>query len=77
MGSTVFRVEIWSLQRGRAEVNEIADDICDIVTLGDLCLEGPFRVTSKDVTNFESYATESHGYHGVLTITMQIQNLGG
>jgi hypothetical protein len=46
--------------------------------VSSVVLEAPgFAVISQDVDFFEAFAEEEFGYHGVLTIVVNIQNTGG
>jgi hypothetical protein len=72
------QIHIWSQYEGKREVNEIANDITAVLTAWpiDLSDEG-FKVMSQDVDFFEAFPEEAGGYHGVVTFTAKIQNLGG
>lgn len=72
------QLHIWSEYEGKKEVNEIANDVTAALTAWpiDLSADG-FNVMSKDVDFFEAFPEETYGYHGVLTLVAEIQNLGG
>lgn len=73
-----LQVHIWSEYEGKKEVNEIANDVTAVLTSWpiDLSAEG-FNMMSQDVDFFEAFPEEVAGYHGVITFTAKIQNLGG
>lgn len=78
MGDISLRLHIWSRYNGKKEVNEIADDLTSILTSVPLDLQRDgFKAVSQDVTFFEAFEADQHGYHGVLTFNAKIQNLGG
>ena len=72
-----LQLHIWSDYCGKAEVNQIADDITAVLTSWpiDLSVKG-FNVLSQDVYFFEAFQEEENGYHGVVTFVAKIQNLG-
>lgn len=72
------QIHIWSKYEGKTEVNEIANDITAVLTSWPIGLsEEGFNVMSQDVDFFEAFPEEVAGYHGVVTFTAKIQNLGG
>ena len=72
------QIHIWSKYEGKAEVNEIAEDITAILTAIKLDLSAKkFKVIEQDIDMFEAFPEETTGYHGVLTLIAKIQNLGG
>ncbi len=71
-----IQLHIWSNHNGKAEINAVADDIVTVIT--SAAIEAPgFAVISQDVDFFEAFPEEEFGYHGVLTIVVTIQNIGG
>ncbi len=72
-----LQIHIWSKREGKAEVNRIAEDLVEALTLNsaDLSADG-FRVNSQDIDFFEAFPEEIAGYHGVLTFIAKVQNLG-
>lgn len=78
MGDATLEIHIWSKYQGKKEVNEIADDLCQILTSVrlDLCDDG-FRTTEQDVSMVEAFEADKYGYHGVLSLRVKIQNIGG
>ena len=73
-----LQLHIWSQYNGKAEVNEIANDIINVLTAVplDLSADG-FRVMSQDIDFFEAFPEDEYGYRGVLTFVAKIQNIGG
>jgi hypothetical protein len=78
IGDASQQLHIWSEYKGKKEVNQIADDLTAILTSWaiDLSDDG-FKVIEQDVDFFEAFPEEVAGYHGVITFTSKIQNLGG
>jgi hypothetical protein len=78
MGAISQQIHIWSDYDGKAEVNTIANEFTEILTgyLLDLSASG-FLVTAQDVDMFEAFQDSIEGFHGVLTLTAQVQNIGG
>ena len=73
-----LQVHIWSDTPGKKEVNTIMNDIVNIVTSNPIDLsEDGFKMRIADVDMCEAFPEETAGYHGVVTITAKIQNLGG
>lgn len=78
MGESTLHIHIWSDYHGKKEVNEIADDLALILTSVPLCFpDGGFVTATQDVTFFEAFEADNDGYHGVLTFSAKIQNIGG
>jgi len=73
-----IQVQIWSTYSGKKQVNEIANDVMTILTSVPLDLSADnFKVMEQGCDMFESFPEETYGYHGVITFTVKIQNLGG
>lgn len=73
-----LQIHIWSEYEGKLEVNEIANDIITILSAVKLDLSADnFNVMSQGVDFFEAFPEEQYGYHGIVTLVAQIQNLGG
>lgn len=72
-----LQLHIWSEYSGKAEVNEIANDITAVLTSWpiDLSNDG-FKVMNQDTDMFEAFPEETAGYHGVITFVAKIQNIG-
>jgi hypothetical protein len=72
------QLHIWSDYNGKAEINEIANDVTNVLTSIPLDLSiDNFEVIDQDVDFFEAFSEEEGGYHGVITLIAKIQNLGG
>lgn len=73
-----LQIHIWSEYSGKREVNEIANDVTAVLTAWslDLAADG-FKALAQDVDFFEAFPEDEGGYHGVITFTAKIQNLGG
>lgn len=72
------QIHIWSEYQGKKEVNEIADDVSTVLSSVMLDLSATsFKVISQDIDFFEAFEEDDGGYHGVLTYTAKIQDLGG
>lgn len=77
MGAVSLQIHIFSVYAGKAEVNEIAEDLTLVLTSCPLDLSASnFSVISQDVDMFEAFPDEVQGYHGVLTFVATVQNLG-
>ena len=77
ISNTSVQVHIWSEYQGKKQVNEIADDIVTVLGVVKLELSNGFKALDQQVTMFESFEEEQGGYHGVITLDVKIQNLGG
>ena len=72
------QIHIWSEYAGKQEVNGIADDVSSLLTSYKLNLAtSHFDVLSQDVDFFEAFEEDEGGYHGVVTFTAKISDLGG
>lgn len=71
-----IQIHIWSDYSGKAEINSVANDITTVLSSAAIDAEG-FAVISQDVDFFEAFPEGEFGYHGVLTIVVNIQNTGG
>jgi hypothetical protein len=72
------QIHIWSEYEGKKEVNDIANDVTAVLTSWPIDLSADdFNMMSQDVDFFEAFPEETDGYHGVVTFTAKIQNLGG
>ena len=70
-------LHIWSEYEGKSEVNGIANDVAAVLTAWPLVMTSDgFAALSQDVDFFESFPEEIHGFHGVLTMSATVQNLG-
>ena len=73
-----MQIHIWSDHNGKAEVNAIANDVTTVISSAEMDLSADsFNVLSCDVDFFECFPREEFGYHGVVTIVVTIQNIGG
>ncbi|MEN6567198.1 MAG: DUF3168 domain-containing protein [Veillonellales bacterium] len=75
--NTSIKIDIWSDYGGKAEVNEIINDISTVLSsaLIDLSTD-KFKVISQEVDFIEAFPEQEFGYHGVITLVCRIQNLG-
>ena len=71
-----IQIHIWSTYSGKAEVNAVANDVTTVLSSAAIAAQG-FVVISQDVDFFEAFAEEEFGYHGLLTLVVNIQNTGG
>ena len=74
------QIHIWSEFCGKKEVNSIANDISSLITCPQYKLNlatAHFNVQSQDVDFFEAFEEEHGGYHGIVTCTAKISDLGG
>ena len=79
IGDATLNVHIYSSQKGKKVVNQIADAVSSIVSSValDLSADG-FRVLSQWVDMIEAFPDEElDGYHGVITVAAKIQDMGG
>lgn len=74
------QIHIWSEFHGKREVNLVANDLSSLITCPEYKINlaaSHFNVLSQDVDFFEAFEEDPNGYHGVLTCTAKIQDLGG
>lgn len=72
-----LNLDIWSSEDGRSEVQEIANDLIFLIEYGAFPLDDDFVILKQEIEMFESFSEDGMGYHGVLTIAFEIQNLKG
>jgi len=70
------QLAIWSNYQGKAELNQIANDIAEVLTavVLDLSTDG-FSVMSQDVDMMEAFGTAEDGFFGAVTFVAKIQNI--
>lgn len=74
---TTVIIHIWSSYNGKAEVNEIMNDVSTVLSAAVIDLSASnFNVTQQDIEFGEAFEEEQFGYHGALTFLAKIQNLG-
>ena len=72
------QIHIWSLYKGKKEVNGIANDVSTLLSGVKIDLSAAnFNVITQDVDFFESFEEDDFGYHGVVTFVARVQDLGG
>lgn len=72
-----LQIHVWSEYNGKAEVNEIANDVITVLSTVKIDLSADnFNMIGQDIDFFEAFPEEEYGYHGVITLTAKIQNLG-
>lgn len=70
-----FQIHIWSEYEGKKEVNDISNDVIAVVTY-PIELED-YEVREQFVDFFEAFPEETAGYHGVITLNLILQDIGG
>jgi hypothetical protein len=77
-GRATSQIHIWSAYAGKAEINQIMNDVTALLTSWRLDLsDADFVVLDQDVEMCEAFETEENGQHGVVTFVAEIQNIGG
>lgn len=74
ISDVTINIDIWSAQKGRKQVNEIANDIIMVLQAAPLELADGFRFMGGEVDFFEAFQDDEYGYHGVITFLAKIQN---
>lgn len=78
ISDVTLQIHIWSEYSGKAEVNEIANDVIAVLSAVPMDLSADnFKTMIQEIDFFEAFPEESAGYHGVITFVAKIQNLGG
>lgn len=79
IGDATLNVHIYSSQKGKKIVNQIANVVASIISSIELDLSADsFRVLSQWVDMIEAFPDEElNGYHGVITFAAKIQDMGG
>lgn len=71
-----IQIHAWSEYEGRAEINNMMNDIANVLSLVPLDMgEDKFLTVNQEVTFFEAYEGEYEGYHGVVTFNTIIQDM--
>ena len=76
-GRASIQIHIWSDYSGKAQVNNVANDIAAVLTAWPLTMASGFSVSEQDIEMVEAFPDEGGGYHGIVTFTAKIQNIGG
>lgn len=73
--TTSVQIEIYSEYEGRKEINKIANDVATVLSAWPLNLEDGFKqYDNTQITMFEAYPGEEHGYNGAMTVEVKILN---
>lgn len=71
-----IQIHAWSEYEGRAEINEIMNDVATVLSMAPLDMaEEKFLAINQEVTFFEAFEAETEGYHGVVTFRAIIQDI--
>ena len=75
IANVTITLDIWSEHRGKMEINQIADNIALVLSRVDVDLSASeFHCLDQSVDFFEAFDEMEEGYHGVLTLSLIIQN---
>lgn len=78
ISDVTLQIHVWSEYSGKAEVNEIANDVITVLAAVPVDLSADkFKVMSQGIDFFEAFPEDEAGYAGVITFVSKIQNLGG
>lgn len=71
------RIDIWSGEQGKREVNGILDDVSYLLTTYRLELDGYRQLGAADIVEYrataERYADNTGAYHGVLSVEYTLE----
>lgn len=71
-----LQLSIWSNHKGKAQVNQIADELVNIITSIPVDMSADdFACLGIADDMFESFPVDGGLYHGVVTIMAKIQNV--
>ena len=69
------QIHIWSTYRGKREINALADQVINALASNQIDLsKDNYNVFSHWVDFFEVYPEDEHGYNGIVTPMLDIQN---
>lgn len=70
------QLHLWSGYQGKFEINSMMNDVATVLSYAsiDTSADG-FSVVSQEIDFFEVFSEELHGYHGVITIVIKIQDM--
>lgn len=69
-----LQLDVWSAESGRAEVQQITNDVVLLIEHGRLTLDDEFEVVRQEIDFFEAFAEDPSGYHGVITLAADVLN---
>ncbi|SEJ60270.1 Protein of unknown function [Propionispira arboris] len=71
-----IQIHGWSEYSGKAEINEILDDVSTVISSVNVDLSAAnFCVIDQDIDFVEAFPEEIAGYHGVITVIAKIQDV--
>lgn len=77
MWTASVTLHCWSEMDGRAEINEMLNDIATVYSSVPLDMSGAgYKVLDMDVDFAEAMPEEVSGHHGVITLLATIQDIG-
>ena len=71
-------LHIFSEYRGKAEVDRIGEDICDLLQAQDTTIDmgaDDWVVVDGGIESYETYEEDLYGYGGTLTIKVTVQDI--
>ena len=70
------QLHLWSGYQGKYEINSMMNDVATVLSYAymDTSADG-FCVISQETDFFEVFSEEAHGYHGVITVVIKIQDM--
>ncbi len=70
------QLHLWSGYQGKFEINSMMNDVATVLSYAsvDTSADG-FSFVSQEIDFFEVFSEELHGYHGVITIVIKIQDM--
>lgn len=76
MSSVTVELDIYSDQPGRAEVNQIANELCQLFSAVPVVMEEEqFKIQRQEIVSYTSYPAESFGYSGKVIISFLIYRI--
>lgn len=70
------QLHLWSGYQGKFEINSMMNDVATVLSYApiDTSADG-FSTISQEIDFFEVFSEEMHGYHGVITVVIKIQDM--
>lgn len=70
------QLHLWSGYQGKFEINSMMNDVATVLSYApiDTSADG-FSTISQEIDFFEVFSEEVHGYHGVITVVIKIQDM--